>query len=385
MSKETSKASQIGVGVVGCGVIAQVMHLPYLEEIPELRIAALCDISPSQLAAVGSRYHVPTNRQYADFRDLIECPDVDAVLVLTAGTHAPAAIAAARAKKHVLVEKPMCLAPREADAMIAAAEQAGVQLMVGYMKAYDPTYRTARDLWQQMWRNDEVRLIRVHDICHNNAEVVDDLYGSAIFYAQDDIPAELKAQLAAEHRALVAEALGMEVTPTVQRAYGKFLGLLTHDTSILMLAFGQPDAILSAHLWDDGDGLISVLQYGERARCIVETARGGQHWMDESLAVYGAPRHATLEFPSPYHRNAATVLRVQDNVGPGYSERREVTSLAEAFKRELEHFRDCILTGEKPFTDGQVGKENVVLGRDVIRLALSQSSPSSPIAQGSQK
>ncbi|MBI2939867.1 MAG: Gfo/Idh/MocA family oxidoreductase [Chloroflexi bacterium] len=363
------KNTEIGVGVVGCGAIAQVMHLPYLEEIPEFRVSALCDVSASQVAAVGARHHVPPNRQYADFRDLAACPGVDAVLVLSAGSHAPAAIAAARAGKHVFVEKPMCLAPREADEMIAAAETAGVQLMVGYMKAYDPTYQTARELWREMREADEIRFIRVHDICHDNAHVIADLYGSAIVHSQDDIALEVRAQLAAQSQALLDEALGADASSAARRAYGKFLGLLTHDTSILMLAFGEPSRVLSAEVWDDGQGLVTILEFGEKVRCVLETSRGGQHWMDESLAVYGALRQATLEFPSPYHRNAATVLRVRENAGPGYSERQVVSSLAEAFKRELEHFRDCIFTGKKPLTDGLLGKRNVELGQEVVKLA----------------
>ena len=67
--------------------------------------------------------------------------DVDAVLVLTSGSHAPIAIAAAEAGKHVLVEKPMCFSVAEGRAMIEAAERAGVTLMVAYNKRYDPAYR----------------------------------------------------------------------------------------------------------------------------------------------------------------------------------------------------------------------------------------------------
>lgn len=369
-----ARAWSIGVGVVGCGVIAQVMHLPYLEVIPEFRITALCDLSPSQVNAVGERYHVPANRRYTDFRELVASPDVDAVLVLAGGSHAPPAIAAAEAGKHVFVEKPMCFTPREADAMIAAAEAAGVQLMVGYMKAYDPTYRTAREFWQRMRQEDEVRFIRVHDICHNNAEVVADLYGSAIIQSQAyDITPDTRAQLMADSQLLTDEALGADAPLAVRRAYHKFLGLLTHDTSILMLAFGQPNGVVSAEIWDEGQGLVAVLDYGDAVRCVVETSRGGQHWMDESLAVYGVTRQAILEFPSPYHRNAATVFRVGENVGPGYAERRETSSLAEAFQRELEHFRDCIVNGEKPFTDGVEGKRNVALARDIILTALGRA------------
>lgn len=57
--------------------------------------------------------------------------------------------------------------------------------------------------------------------------------------------------------------------------------------------------------------------YGGRVRCVLETAQGGQHWMDESIAVFGPKRQAILEFPSPFHRNAATVLRVGEDVGHG--------------------------------------------------------------------
>lgn len=365
-----SQPSSIGVGVIGCGVIAQVMHLPYLQEIPAFHLTALCDISASQVNAVGDRYRVPPDRRFTDYRALVACPDVDAVLVLTGGTHAPAAIATAQARRHVFVEKPMCYTLDEADAMIAAAHEAGVQLMVGYMKAYDPAYEAAAELWRRMRAEDGVSFIRVHDICHDNAAVVRDLYGAAVIQEPtDDVPEEVRARLVAETRALTDIALGSAAPAPLRSAYHKFLGLLTHDTSILMLVFGAPDRVISTHVWDNGQGLLAVLDYGADLRGVLETGRGGQHWMDESLTVYGKRRHASLEFPSPYQRNAATILRVREDQGPGYVEHCQVTSYAEAFKRELEHFRDCITRGIRPFTDGQVGRQNVALAQDVIRGA----------------
>jgi Oxidoreductase family, NAD-binding Rossmann fold len=132
---------RLRVGVIGCGLIAQVMHLPHLRELDDrFEIAALCDLSRQVLDALGAYYGV--TRRVTDWRELVALPDVDAVLVCTTGSHAPQAIAAAEAGKHVLVEKPMCLTLREADAMIAAAERTGVTLMVAYMKRYDPGYAT---------------------------------------------------------------------------------------------------------------------------------------------------------------------------------------------------------------------------------------------------
>src|SRR5205807_3587495 len=144
-------ASRLRVGVIGCGLIAQVMHLNYLRELDDrFEIAAVCDVSEELRAACAREYGVP--EQFASWQEMLTRP-LDAVLVLTSGSHAPIAIAAAKAGIHVMVEKPMCFSVAEGRAMIEAAEAAGVVLMVGYNKRYDPAYarvieevRTLRDL-----------------------------------------------------------------------------------------------------------------------------------------------------------------------------------------------------------------------------------------------
>src|SRR5262249_13597697 len=130
--------SRVRVGVIGCGLIAQVMHLHYLRELSDLyEIATLCDVSGEVRAACARDYGVGVT--CADWRELIAQP-LDAVVILTSGSHAPIAIAALDAGKHVLTEKPMCFSVAEGQAMIAAADRAGKTLMVGYNKRYDPAY-----------------------------------------------------------------------------------------------------------------------------------------------------------------------------------------------------------------------------------------------------
>src|SRR5205823_6839740 len=100
-------AGRLRVGIIGCGLIAQVMHLHYLRELSDrFEIAAVCDVSEEVRAACAREYGV--REQYASWQELIARP-LDAVLVLTSGSHAPIAIAAAKAGLHALVEKPMCL------------------------------------------------------------------------------------------------------------------------------------------------------------------------------------------------------------------------------------------------------------------------------------
>ncbi|MEA2160605.1 MAG: hypothetical protein QOD66_2985, partial [Solirubrobacteraceae bacterium] len=94
-------ATRKRVGVIGCGLIAQVMHLPYLAELSDrFEIAALCDVSDEVVEACAQRYSVSSIFTRAE--DLLEQP-LDAVMVLIPGDHAPLAIAAAGRGLHVFV------------------------------------------------------------------------------------------------------------------------------------------------------------------------------------------------------------------------------------------------------------------------------------------
>src|SRR5713101_6457444 len=92
-------SSRLRVGVIGCGLIAQVMHLHYLRELSDrFEIAAVCDLSESVRSAVGREYGVA--RQFAAWQDLVAEP-IDAVFVLTSGSDG--GTPRARGKAHVLL------------------------------------------------------------------------------------------------------------------------------------------------------------------------------------------------------------------------------------------------------------------------------------------
>src|SRR5258705_2352064 len=106
MQEEDPMTDRLKVGVVGAGVIAQVMHLNYLRELSgRFEIVALCDISAENAANNAERYNI--DKTFTDWREMLEDADIDAVFILTSGSHAPIAIAAAKAGKHVFVGKPM--------------------------------------------------------------------------------------------------------------------------------------------------------------------------------------------------------------------------------------------------------------------------------------
>ena len=85
---------RLKVGIVGCGAVAQIQHLPHLRELSgEFEIAGLCDLSPKLLAELGGEYGVPPERRFLDHQDLVQS-DVDAVIVCPTGSHAAPSIAA---------------------------------------------------------------------------------------------------------------------------------------------------------------------------------------------------------------------------------------------------------------------------------------------------
>jgi predicted dehydrogenase len=130
----------IGVALIGCGGITLQNHLPGLAICPGTRVTALCDADPATLLrAVGQ-----TGIQNAstDYREIVTRDDVDAVIIATPNfTHAPIALAAIAAGKHVLCEKPLGMNFAEVKSMYEAAEKAGVRHMTAFTYRFVPAMR----------------------------------------------------------------------------------------------------------------------------------------------------------------------------------------------------------------------------------------------------
>ena len=81
--------ARLKIGVIGCGAIAQIQHLPHLRELDaEFEIGGLADLSPKLLEAVGTEYGVPRERRFLDYHDLVRS-DIDGVIVCPSVSHAP--------------------------------------------------------------------------------------------------------------------------------------------------------------------------------------------------------------------------------------------------------------------------------------------------------
>jgi predicted dehydrogenase len=133
--------AEIGFGIVGAGMVAR-YHAAGIERSAGARLVAVCREDAARAGEAAARFGVPCD---ASLEALLARPDIDAICICTpSGQHAAQAIAAARAGKHVLVEKPMALTLADADAMIAACAEAGVQLGVALQRRIDPVFREVK-------------------------------------------------------------------------------------------------------------------------------------------------------------------------------------------------------------------------------------------------
>src|SRR5262249_20367125 len=134
-------------GIIGAGGISQ-PHLRALAQIEGAEAVALADLNEEALNRRGDEFNV--SRRYKDYNELLEDDAVQAVTIcLPHSLHERAALEAARHKKHILVEKPMCLSLAECDRMIDAADRNGVLLMVAQVLRWRAPNRLAKQWIQE--------------------------------------------------------------------------------------------------------------------------------------------------------------------------------------------------------------------------------------------
>ncbi|MFH1928626.1 MAG: Gfo/Idh/MocA family oxidoreductase [Chloroflexota bacterium] len=130
---------RVGTALIGCGKIAAV-HAQALSGLPESHFVAVCDADPARSQEFAQHYGV---RAYSNVMEMLHAPDVQMVSICTPHpTHAKLAVAAAQARVHMLIEKPMAASLRDCDLAIAAAQEARVKLgVVSQRRFYEPVQR----------------------------------------------------------------------------------------------------------------------------------------------------------------------------------------------------------------------------------------------------
>lgn len=133
------------VGVIGLGGIAQLVHLPILSKIANVQLSAIAEINKNRLMSVAEKYTSP--QPYLDYREMLEKEDLDAVIIATpTSTHAEIALNCLKAKKNILIEKPIARNLSEAKEINAAAKKYKKIAMVGMNLRFRPDAMLMRSI-----------------------------------------------------------------------------------------------------------------------------------------------------------------------------------------------------------------------------------------------
>lgn len=135
----------IKLGLIGCGWVAENLHLPALQDLPDATVVAVADINTDRLKQVADRFHI--KHRYTDFLTLLDGPGIDAIAVcVPAEFHVEVALAALDAGKHVLIEKPLALCLDESDRLIERAALSSSKVLLGFNMRWHRLVRQAQGI-----------------------------------------------------------------------------------------------------------------------------------------------------------------------------------------------------------------------------------------------
>ena len=359
----SSADGPIRVGVAGLGAVAQAVHLPLLARHDDVfAITALADLSRELRDAIGTRYRVSADARHGTVTELLARDDLDAVVLLTSGSHGGDALAALERGLAVLAEKPLATTVAEIDRL--AASPNADRLLLGYMKAYDPAVEeAARVVRDEAATLGALRSIDVH-VLHPTSEA--QLAFAHLRPPGRDVDGATLSALTAASEALVVEALGPAAAGAVGRLYGSVvLGSIVHELSVIRAVTGdtEPLAIDHVDVWPDGDWPPSVSIAGRLASGARVTI--GWHFLDrypayrEEVRFHSPGGSVELTFPAPYRLHHPTILEVETG---GSETRRRIVfdSIEEAFERELLAFAQLVRHGGQPRTGVREGRIDTI-------------------------
>jgi predicted dehydrogenase len=325
---------RVNVGLIGAGWMGQ-LHARVLSRLPGAQLVAVADRDPGRARTAAAL--APGCTAYHSWDDLLADPRVEAVSICTPDTlHRDPVVAAARAGRHVFLEKPIAATLGDADAMVAACDAAGVRLGIGFLLRFDPRFRQVKDLLEGGALGDPIHIYARRNSPRNVGPA---RYGAttplALHVTSHDV--DLVLWYLSPRRPVSVYA----------QSVAKVLG-----------GIGADDSIMSILRFDDGT-LVEfesswVLPEASRtridARMEVVCTDGVAEVDCAESGVYLAT-HAAVDYPDTHHWPEVGGRIVGD------------------LREELSDFVDAVATGRTPAVTGQDGRAALEVVLAMMRSA----------------
>ncbi|KAL2438457.1 hypothetical protein ABEF95_009295 [Exophiala dermatitidis] len=355
----------VKVGIIGCGEITQVAHIPTLCFLSDLfTITYLCDVSPANLAHNAQKVinHIP--QKTLDYTELCASPDVDLVFIASSDEyHAIHAIEGLKHGKHVFIEKPMALCERDADAIIAAEADSMGRVMVGYMRRYAAAYL---DVLNEIGGWDKIHYARVRDIIGPNSHFVSQ---SGTFPRSfSDLSAEVVEDKRAKAEDIIQQALvvdcGVPVTEESATMWRLLGGLGSHDLSAMREALGMPQAVVGASInlpfWS------AIIKYPSFS-VTYESGIDKIPRFDAHIEVYSPSKSVRVVYDTPYVKGLPVTMLVREDVDGVYKETSVRRTYEDPYTLELKMLYRMVVEDSEVETTAKDAKEDLKIFQMIMK------------------
>ena len=252
----------INIGIIGCGKIAQVRHIPEYEANQNAQIAGYYDINTDRAQEIAAKHG---GKVYSSYKELLADPIIDAVSVMTSNaTHSEVAVAALEAGKHVLCEKPMAMNLEECEAMVAAARRTGSKLMIGHNQRLTKAHMKAKELVSKGEIGDVITFRTQFGHAGPDTWSVDG--GNSWFFDKN------------------------------KAVFGAMADLGIHKTDLIQYLLGQKIVEVSALIQtlDKKDQRGNLISVDDNAICLYKMSGGSVGTMTASWTTYGREDNSTV-------------------------------------------------------------------------------------------
>ena len=316
------------IGIIGCGKIAQVRHIPEYAENPYAELAAFYDLNTQRAAELAAQYG---GKAYESAEAMLADPAIDAVSVCVANhAHAPITIAALKAGKHVLCEKPMATTLEECEEMVRTAHEAGKFLMIGHNQRLAKAHAVAKELIDQGMIG---RIITFRTTFgHGGPETWSVDPGKNTWFFDKN-----------------------------KAAMGAMADLGIHKTDLIQFLTGQHVVRTTARVvtLDKKDASGQLIGVDDNAICIYEMSGGTMGTMTASWTYYGAEDNSTILYgekgimriyDDPAH---SIVVKLADGTEKVYDVEQIQTNDNQTKSGVIDLWMNCLETNTPPEISGE--------------------------------
>ncbi|KAJ5367665.1 hypothetical protein N7541_001606 [Penicillium brevicompactum] len=361
------------VGIIGCGEITQVAHIPTLGFLSDkFQVTYLCDVSDNALSHCAKKVIGATPQTTRQAEDLCSSPEVDIVMIANSDAfHVPHALLGLKHNKTVFIEKPMALSLADADRIIELEKQSSGKVMVGYMRRYASAFI---DAVAEIGSLEQVHYARVRDIVGPNSDFV----GQSGTFPKvfGDCRKEDSEALASKTQEFLEQGLtkelGIEVNADTTNQWRNLGSLGSHDLSAMREALGMPRGVLGASLCSaKGPQFWSALFQYPSFAVSYESGIDEVPRFDASIEVFGGKKTVKVCFDSPYVKGLPTTMYIREKLDDGsFRESMVRKTYEDAYTLEMKELHAFVIEGKPAKTTSEDAKRDLEIFGMIMKAGL---------------